>query len=70
MIIELSEQEATALLELTNIALKHDTLGGWAVFNVAGMLRQKLQTAAQKELNEKLTPPIAVMPPVSDASAQ
>lgn len=66
MKLELTEQEVQALLSLTDVALKNTTLGGWAVFNIAGVLRQKLQAAAQAEIHANFNPPMPARNGTSD----
>lgn len=68
MKLELTEQEAAALIELANIALKHDILGGWAVFNIAGVLRNKIQAAAQAEIHATVNPPLPAIMPAARSS--
>lgn len=68
MKIDLTEQDAQDWLWLADVALKHETLGGWTAFNRAGVLRQKIQDAAKAEIHATFTPPLpAVMPAAESA---
>lgn len=48
MIVELTDQEAQAVVEMFDIALKHDTLGGIRYAMAAAVIRDKLSNAAQQ----------------------
>lgn len=49
MQVELTAQEAQAIIDMSDVALKHDTLGGIRFAMMASIIREKLGAAARPE---------------------